>query len=216
MYPASEPTTVCEILTLQNGKEARIEVDPHDIVIVTLGSMSTGKQTGSTKSPPPAPLTWQIEEPRNKDWSSWIKLAEKPSVFGDPSSFISRANGSKIVTFTSTLCDSDFLRLLQELAGIKPESGAMLRIVDSPWAMSVCVPHQPLFQAQPYNVTIFWGYGLRPEMTGRFIKKPMQQCTGEEILFELLSHLKFPTKKLLDSTTTIPCLMPVGTSMLLI
>jgi oleate hydratase len=215
MYPASEPTTVSDIVTLQNGDEAHIEVEPHDIVIVTLGSMTTGQQTGSNNSPPPTSLTPQIEEPQDKNWSLWIKLAEKSSIFGDPASFISRTTESSIETFTSTFRDSDFEDRFQKLAGIYPECGATLRLVGSPWGLCVSVPHQPLFQEQPCNVTVIWGYGLRPDKKGKFIEKPMQQCTGEEVLLELLSHLKFPTEKLLTSTTTIPCLMPLGTSMLL-
>lgn len=215
MYPASEPTTVSGILTLQNGNEAHIKVESHDIVIVTLGSMSTGQQTGSNNSPPPTSLTPQIEDLQDRDWSLWIKLAEKSSIFGDPASFISRTTESKIETFTSTIRDSDFEGRFQKLAGINPESGATLRLVGSPWELCVSVPHKPLFRSQPYNVTVIWGYGLRPAKKGKFIEKPMQECTGEEVMFELLSHLKFPTKKILDSATTIPCLVPLGTSMLL-
>ena len=43
----------------------------------------------------------------------------------------------------------------------------------------------------------------------------MEQCSGAEILFELLSHLGLATDELLSSEITVPCLMPRGTSMLL-
>jgi oleate hydratase len=43
----------------------------------------------------------------------------------------------------------------------------------------------------------------------------MEVCSGEEIFLELLSHLGFPTDLLLSSAITIPCLMPLGSSMLL-
>lgn len=43
----------------------------------------------------------------------------------------------------------------------------------------------------------------------------MELCSGEEIFFKLLSHLGVPADSLLPSTLTIPCLIPLGTSMLL-
>ncbi|WP_338833779.1 oleate hydratase [Bradyrhizobium septentrionale] len=36
---------------------------------------------------------------------------------------------------------------------------------------------------------MWWGYGLYPDMSGNFVHKPMSECTGREILIELLSHL---------------------------
>ncbi|CAI7627506.1 unnamed protein product [Penicillium pancosmium] len=41
-YSASDPTTISEIVMLENGKEMLITVNPIDIAIVTLGSLSTG------------------------------------------------------------------------------------------------------------------------------------------------------------------------------
>ena len=50
---------------------------------------------------------------------------------------------------------------------------------------------------------------------GDFIPKPMAECTGEEILTELLAHLNFPQHPTVESATTIPCLMPFITSQFL-
>ena len=74
--------------------------------------------------------------------------------------------------------------------------------------MSVTIPNQPYFLDQPDNVFVLWGYGLYPDQEGTFVKKPMMQCTGQEILTELLHHLKFPLSPTLEKSTTIPCVMP--------
>ena len=53
-----------------------------------------------------------------------------------------------------------------------------------------------------------------------FVKKPMPECTGREILEELLGHLQFDQDvgdrdESLDTSTCIPCLLPYGTSQFL-
>jgi oleate hydratase len=40
-------------------------------------------------------------------------------------------------------------------------------------------------------VKVFWGYGLFPDGIGDYVPKKMSECTGEEILTELLHHLHF-------------------------
>ncbi len=43
----------------------------------------------------------------------------------------------------------------------------------------------------------------------------MAECSGKEILTELLGHLRFPTHPTLDLATTIPCSMPYVTAQFL-
>jgi oleate hydratase len=210
LYPASDPTTVSEIVLQQNGHEKLITVDPMDIVIATLGSMTAGMQTGSNwKSPqlPSLPLN-------SGEWSLWQNLEQQSSKFGDPSKFFTRLSESQIETFTITLRDSDFMQHYAKLTGDKPGTGALLTVMESPWGLNISVPHQPVFATQSKLVHVIWGYALHPERTGAYIEKPMTLCSGEEIFRELLSQLGFPTD-LLSSSITIPCLMPLGTSMLL-
>jgi oleate hydratase len=52
------------------------------------------------------------------------------------------------------------------------------------------------------------------DQEGDFVKKKMSDCTGEEILIELLGHLRFEAQKdqILKSANCIPCMMPLITS----
>jgi oleate hydratase len=77
------------------------------------------------------------------------------------------------------------------------------------------VPHQPVFSNQPPDVQVIWGYGLNPDKDGNYVTKAMVQCTGQEIMTEVLSHLNFPVERILQSANTIPCVMPLATSPLL-
>ncbi|KAJ5240707.1 uncharacterized protein N7469_002298 [Penicillium citrinum] len=212
LYPASDPTTVSEIIMEENGKEVLVTVDPIDIVIVTLGSMASGMQTGSN-SEPPASLSPDIM--KCGEWLLWEKLGQQSLKFGNPPNFSSRPDESKIETFTVTLHDSDFMKLYTKLTSDKPGTGALLTIMESPWGLNISVPHQPVFATQSKICHVIWGYALHPEMVGRYVKKSMEDCSGAEIFVELLSHLGFPIDPLLSTSITIPCLMPLGTSMLL-
>ncbi|KAJ5480473.1 hypothetical protein N7530_005982 [Penicillium desertorum] len=209
---AGDPTTISEIIMLEDGKERLITVDPSDIVIVTLGSISTGMQTGSNQKRPEAV---SAEALTSGEWSLWKQLADKSLKFGNPSNFSTRVDETKIETFTVTLRESDFMKYYSQLTKDKPGTGSLITIKESPWGLNVSVPHQPVFKTQPEIVDLIWGYGLHPEKTGTYVKKPMEECSGEEIFLELLSHMKFPTDSLLPLSTTIPCLFPLGTSTLL-
>ena len=58
-------------------------------------------------------------------------------------------------------------------------------------------------------MTIWWGYGLYPDRKGDFIEKRMDQCTGAEILKEILRHLRFDkTEAIMKSSICIPCYLP--------
>ena len=62
---------------------------------------------------------------------------------------------------------------------------------DSGWVISFSIFHQPEVLGQPKGTSVWWGYGLHPERKGNFIQKSMDQCTGAEILEEVLRNLRF-------------------------
>lgn len=64
---------------------------------------------------------------------------------------------------------------------------------------------------------MWWGYGLFPDKEGDFVRKPMRQCSGREILDEVLQHLRFEqAPQILDTSIVIPALMPYITSQFLV
>ena len=44
------------------------------------------------------------------------------------------------------------------------------------------MPLQPVAPDQPENVQFMWFYGLHANNCGTYVKKPMPQCSGEEIM----------------------------------
>jgi hypothetical protein len=55
--------------------------------------------------------------------------------------------------------------------------------------LSVVVPAQPHFAAQEPGTSTLWGYALFGDVEGDHVPKKMDDCTGREILGELLGHL---------------------------
>ena len=90
-----------------------------------------------------------------------------------------------------------------------PGSGGLLTLKDSNWVISLSIFDQPEVLEQPPDVSVLWGYGLYPERNGNVFEKPMHECTGEEILKELLQHLRFRTSDaIIQSSICIPCNLP--------
>lgn len=77
------------------------------------------------------------------------------------------------------------------LTGSKPGRGGLVTLKDSNWVLSLSIFHQPEITGQPPGTSLWWGYGLHPERDGDYVTKPMNQCTGAEILEETLRHLQF-------------------------
>jgi oleate hydratase len=78
------------------------------------------------------------------------------------------------------------------------------------------VSRQPHFKAQPKGTMVVWLYGLFPDATGDFVKKPMQECTGQEIVQEWLYHLGVDEDQIIkmarEGVSCIPCMLPYITA----
>lgn len=206
-FKDSEEITVTKVHYKEEGVEKIIEFNEGDIVIVTNGSMTEGYSLGSmTKAP--------TINGKGASWNLWNKISKKKPGLGNPSLFDDYIDGSKWESFTVTCHDSKFFDLMEKFSHNKAGTGALVTFKDSSWLMSIVLAYQPHFRNQPDDVKVFWGYGLRPDNIGEYVKKKMSECTGEEILTELLHHLKFEEDMddIIKSANCIPCMMPFITA----
>lgn len=206
----SDKEKVAERLVyIQNGKETTIEVANTDLVFVTNGSMTADSSTGSNKAAPVLET-----QKTGGEWKLWQKLAAKSADFGNPAAFCSDIDKTKWESFTVTAKDARFFDLLEAFSGSEAGKGGLVTIKDSNWLLTVVLNHQPHYYEQPKDVWVWWGYGLFPDKEGNFVKKKMSACTGEEILTEVLSHLRFTEDipHLLETSIIIPAMMPYITS----
>lgn len=201
--------TVDAIHYVENGVHHRRALAPGDLVFVTNGSMTAASSLGSMHSP----ATLNVDEPGGS-WTLWEALARKSDDFGRPEVFTRNVDESKWLSFTVTLKDKTFFELMERFTGNAAGTGGLVTFKDSRWLMSVVLARQPHFMEQPENVQVFWGYGLFVDQPGDFVSKKMSECSGEEILIELLGHLRFDAHRdrILASANCIPCMMPFITS----
>lgn len=194
------------------GISCETKVDAKDYVIVTLGSMTEASSLGSMDS---APVLNSKTD--GGAWTLWEKIASDRPEFGFPSTFADHIDESKWISFTTTLRDPTFFRLVRDFTGNVPGEGGLITFADSRWLASIVLPHQPHFIGQPSDVEVFWGYGLFVDRAGNFVNKPMSACSGREIMTEVLGHLRIESEasRILNSSISIPCMMPFITSQFL-
>jgi oleate hydratase len=195
----------------RHGTPGLIAVRDHDLVFITNGSMTTASSLGSMTRP--AELTAR-DGKTDGSWALWETLAKQHDEFGRPSVFNGKVDESKWLSFTVTMRDPTFFELMEKFTGNVAGTGGLVTFTDSNWLMSVVLAAQPHFIGQPDDIKVFWGYGLFVDQEGNFVKKKMSECSGEELLIELLGHLRFDEQKalILKTSNCIPCMMPYITS----
>lgn len=183
-----EQKTVTFLELRHAGQRSRVEVGPKDLVFFTNGSMTQNSSHGDNQRV----ARMNTDTGARGCFSVWEKLAKQSPVFGHPEKFVSSPELSRFITFTLTITDyPDLFKYLEKKTeSVTGESG-LVTMVDSPWFCSVNTPPQPAFKGQPENVQVLWGYGLRGDQVGEFVQKRMVDCTGEEILKEVLFQLGY-------------------------
>ncbi|GES64667.1 67 kDa myosin-cross-reactive antigen family protein [Aspergillus terreus] len=211
-------SSTCRITEIHASKDDNpehvIHLSPDDIVFVSLGSVMSGATTG-TNITPPSLECMEVDKDLDENWLLWLELSTKDARFGNAYNFCTRMTESRLVSFTITLKNQDFFHRFVQLTGDKPGTGSLVTLRDSRWLITLKIPQQPVFPDQPSDVYVLWGYALYPEHHGNFVNKSMINCSGEEVLMEILHQLQFPVDKILRDSITIPCLVPRATATLL-
>ena len=197
--------TVTAIHVEDENGERVIELNSGDVCIMTNGCMTDSATLGDLHTPaaydPSAPISGEL----------WRKVANKKPGLGNPDPFFNHPDETNWESFTVTCKGNKLLKLIEQISTNIPGSGALMTFKDSSWLMSIVVAAQPHFKDQPIDTTIFWGYGLYTDKIGDYIKKPMRDCTGEEMLIELLHHLHLEDEidEIMETVVNvIPCMMP--------
>jgi oleate hydratase len=209
---SGELNRVAGIVCEQDDRRVEIPIGEEDKVIVTLGSMTAGSSLGGTNR-----AAAFNHDDSTGAWALWKTIAAGRTEFGHPTVFADHVDESRWLSFTATLHDPTLFRLVRDLTGNVPGEGGLITFPQSNWLASIVLPHQPHFMGQPKDVDVFWGYGLFVDRRGNFVDKTMIECTGREIMTELLGHLHIQAQapRILDDAICIPCLMPFITSQFL-
>ena len=195
----------CDNIKEDSSKEKIIYLKDNDKCIMINGCMTDNATIGDYYTAP------KFDDSKPMSAELWEKISMKKPGLGCPKPFFDYPKQSNWESFTVTCKGNKLLKYIEKFSMNIPGSGALMTFKDSSWLMSIVVAAQPHFKNQPMDTTIFWGYGLYTDKTGDYVKKPMMECTGEELLIELLYHLHLIDKKeeiLKDIINVIPCMMP--------
>jgi len=184
----SNAKSVKAIHLQKSGKDEVIQTSIDDLVFFTNGSMTENSTYGDMNNAP------VLDRSEGAVWRLWKKIAQKDAAFGRPEVFCSDIDKTKWESFTITAKGEKFRALLEDFAERKflqhrTATGGIITVKDSNWLLSVTVNRQPQFKNQPADTIVAWAYALFPDKKGDFIDKKMSECSGKELLQELLYHL---------------------------
>ena len=208
--PASTPTKklAVRIDVSQEGEKSSIDLTENDLVFITNGGCVENSTMGSQNSP----AAWNPDLKPGGGWDMWKRIADQDPSFGHPEKFCSDPNATKWMSATVTTLDDEIPPYIQKICKRDPFSGkvvtgGIVTVQDSNWLMSWTLNRQQQFRDQPKDQLCVWVYGLFPDKLGNYVKKPMTECTGEEICEEWLYHMGVPTDKIepLAKHMPIPC-----------
>lgn len=217
--PASTPTKklAVRIDVSQEGEKSSIDLTENDLVFITNGGCVENSTMGSQNSP----AAWNPDLKPGGGWDMWRRIAEQDPSFGHPEKFCSDPNATKWMSATVTTLDDEIPPYIQKICKRDPFSGkvvtgGIVTVQDSNWLMSWTLNRQQQFRDQPRDQLCVWVYGLFPDKPGNYVKKPMTECTGEEICEEWLYHMGVPTDKIESlakhHANTVPVMMPYITA----
>jgi oleate hydratase len=194
------------------GADATVAVAPSDPVFVTLGSKVADATCGSMTAPPA-----RVTGRRDGAWDLWHSLAGDRKDFGNPAAFDGDIPASAWMSFTVTECGRRFFDRIEAFSGRPAGCGGLITLTASNWLVTISLLRHPHFIGQPDDVEVWWGDGLYIDRPGNFVAKPMTDCTGAEIVEEVLLHLGFADDlpAIAAASTVIPCLMPYAGSVFL-
>jgi oleate hydratase len=200
---------------LEDGQAGSVDLGPDDLLFITIGSLTENSDTGDHHTPArlntgPAPA-----------WDLWRRIAAKDPSFGRPDVFGAHIDQTKWESATITTLDARIPEYIRKITKRDPfsgkvVSGGIVTAKDSSWLCSWTVNRQPHFKQQPKDQIVCWFYSLFVDRPGDYVKKPMQECTGEEITREWLYHLGVPVEQIDEmaatGAVTAPVMMPYVTA----
>ncbi|WP_286357221.1 oleate hydratase [Faecalibaculum rodentium] len=217
-FVVREDEKLAQSLTVKrDGKTETIPLTENDLLFMTVGGLVENSAFGSQTEP--AKLDDNLSD--DGGWSTWKKIAKQSDDFGHPEKFCGDVEKTNWESATVETLDEEVFPYIKAITGRDVltghvVTGGIVTAKDSSWLLSWTINRQPQFRNQPDGHALVWVYGLFTDREGDYVKKPMRDCTGEEICEEWLYHIGVPEDKIHDLAAnhcnTIPCMMPFVTA----
>jgi oleate hydratase len=207
--------TATAIHWIAEGVTGGIDLGDDDLVLTTIGSLTENSDNGDQHTPA------KLDQGPAPAWDLWRRIAAQDPSFGHPDVFGSHIPQTKWESATVTTLDGRIPAYIEKIAKRDPFSGkvvtgGIVTATDSSWLLSWTVNRQPHFKQQPPDQIVVWVYSLFVDKPGDYVKKTMQECTGEEITQEWLYHMGVPLAEIdelaAEAATCVPVMMPYITA----
>ena len=193
-------------LTVSDGQKRHvIELNADDLCILTLGAGCHSATYGSMEKPCGHSV---------KDDLLWNALAAKRSELNVAGRMLQPQEGAQ-GTFLLSSRSQLFCKMMEQMTGNIAGSGGTITIPDSNWGISICIPAQMYLNDGQENSYVMWGTITYPFEKGDYVRKSFDECSGREILTELIEHLALQDHAeeiVSDCIQITPCLLPYGYS----
>ena len=207
-----------QILYVKDGKEQTIDLVEDDLVFITNGCCTDTSCYGDQTH---APDLSGIVNGKGESWDMWKAIAAQADhgEYGNPDAFCTDVDATNWMSATVATSNEEIISHIMDICHRDPRAGkvttgGIVTVKDSTenWYLSWTINRQPQFKAQDKNLVLVWLYGLSTNKEGNFVKKPMKECTGEEICREWLYHIGIEDDHIEDlaknACNTTTCYMP--------
>lgn len=197
---------------IQNVFELSVNLGPHDIVIANLDSTPSGTAVGWNKNKK-QPYT-SLYEGLDENWTLWLDLCSKAKNFGNRYCFYCRQIESMMESFTITTEDVTLFNHWISISGSSSTVGTILLLRESRCNLNLYTDTAGIWGpvalcARTLGLcTLTWN-------SWRLHQEADDPSSGADITAEMMCHLKFPPRSILQRILTIPRIMPRMSSILL-
>lgn len=216
-HSTSTRKAVRSLTVRHDGKDSVIRLTDDDLVFLTIGGCVENSTIGTQNRA----ADWDPTIRKGNGWDMWRRISKVDPSFGHPDKFCGEPEKTKWMSATVTTLDGEIPPYIQAICRRDPftghvVTGGIVTCEDSSWLLSWTLNRQQQFRDQDKGQLCVWVYGLFPDKPGDYVKKPMRECTGEEICEEWLYHMGVPTDRIHDLATghanTVPVMMPYITA----
>ena len=207
-----------QIVYSKDGQEQTIDLIQDDLVFITNGCCTDTSCYGDQTH---APDLSQVKNGAGESWDLWKNIAKqaKHGEFGNPDNFCTDFEATNWMSATVETKNEEIIQHIINICHRDPRAGkvttgGIVTVKDSfdNWMLSWTINRQPQFKSQDKDTVLVWLYALNTNVEGNFVKKPMRECTGEEICREWLYHIGIPEAEIeglaKDACNTTTCFMP--------
>lgn len=207
-----------QIRFVKEGKEQSIDLLEDDLVFITNGCCTDTSCYGDQNH---APDLGNIKNGVGESWDMWKNIARQAvhGEYGNPDAFCSDFEATNWMSATVATSNEEIIQHIIRICKRDPRegkvtTGGIVTVKDSTdnWYLSWTINRQPQFKAQDKNTVLIWLYSLSTDKEGNYVRKPMRECTGEEVCQEWLYHIGIPEEEIKtlakEACNTTTCFMP--------